>query len=282
MSLEVTAAVLAAALLHAIWNALVKSSPDRLVELAALNLAAGLVAFASLPSVGLPGPEAVPYLAGSMIFHLGYYGCLLLSYSAGGLSLVYPIARGAAPLLVAAVSGLWLSEPLRPLQYAGVVLIALSIGSLAVAGGWRQLSPRAVLSSLATGVMIAGYTLTDGVGARSARTPSSYIAALFTLNALPVLISLLVFRRGVASQRLRAQWKTGVLGGVLSLAAYGLAIWAMTRGAIALVAALRETSVILAAVIGTTLLGEPFGRQRVVASAGVALGIVLLRLGSSP
>jgi len=279
MSLEVTAAVLAAALLHAVWNALVRSSADRLVELAALNLVAGLVALAGLPRVGLPGPAAGPYLVGSMLFHAGYYTCLLLSYSAGGLSLVYPIARGASPLLVAAISGLWLGEPLRPLQNLGVAVIALSIGSLALAGGWRQLSPRAVLSSLATGVMIAGYTLTDGVGARSARTPASYICALFALNALPVLISLFVFRRGVASGRLRAQWRTGVLGGVFSLAAYGLVIWAMTRGAIALVAALRETSVIIAAVIGATLLGEPFGRQRVVASAGVALGIVLLRLG---
>jgi drug/metabolite transporter (DMT)-like permease len=280
VSLGLTAAVLAAALLHATWNAMLKSSGDRVVELALVNLSAGLVALASLAWTGFPGAEAAPYLAASVLFHAGYYGCLLLSYSAGGLSLVYPIARGASPLLVAVVSGVWLGEPLGLVQSAGVLLIALSLGSLALADESQALGGLGLLASLATGVTIAGYTLTDGVGARSARTPASYIATLFTLNALPVLVPLFVWRRGVAAQRLRAQWRTGALGGILSLAAYGLVIWAMTRGAMALVASLRETSVVIAAVIGTTLLGEPFGRRRIVAAAGVALGVVLLRLGT--
>jgi drug/metabolite transporter (DMT)-like permease len=280
MSLELTVVVLLAALMHAVWNALVKSSSDHLIELAALNLSAGLIALGLLPVVGLPGRASLPYLLGTMCFHSGYYTFLLLSYSAGGLSLVYPIARGASPFLVAAVSGALLGESLGPLQVAGVVLIALSITSLALAGGWRQLSVRAVLFSVATGVMIAGYTLTDGVGARLARTPISYIATLFALNTFPLLVVLPLMRRGVARRRMCAQWKTGFLGGVLSIAAYGLVIWAMTRGAIALVAALRETSVVLAAVVGTTLLGEPFGRNRILASTGVALGIIILRLGS--
>lgn len=279
MDLQVTVVVLIAALLHAVWNAMVKSSADRLVELSALNLAAGLIALPFFLWVGPPGPASLPYILGSMLFHLGYYTFLLGSYARGGLSLVYPIARGASPILVLAASGVVLDEPLSGNQLLAVGFIAISIVSLTFAGGLRALSLRAVANALATGVMIAGYTLTDGAGARLARSPLSYIATLFVLNALPMLLLLPLRRRGVVVERLRAHWKTALLGGALSLAAYGLAIWAMTRGAVALVAALRETSVVIAAIIGAMVLGEPFGRFRIVASVGVTLGILLLRAG---
>lgn len=280
MSASLTALVLLAALMHAAWNALVKSSSDRLIALTALNLAAGLMALSALPFVGLPGWQAVPFLVATMAVHSAYYALLLLSYARGGLSLVYPIARGSSPILVAAASGMLIGEALQSLQWLGVALITLSIVSLAFAGGLRSLSSRAVGFSLATGVSIAAYTLIDGAGARVARTPLSYIMTLFVLNALPMLVAPLMFRRGVALERFRAQWKSAALGGFFSIAAYGLAIWAMTRGTMALVAALRETSVVLAAIIGTMFLHEPFGRSRVLASVGVALGIIVLRLAS--
>lgn len=280
MTFSLTALVLLAALMHAAWNALVKSSPDRLMELTALNLAAGVVALVALPFVGLPGKQAAPYLVATMVVHSVYYALLLLSYARGGLSLVYPIARGSSPIIVAAASGLFFSESIGLLQWVGVALIGMSIASLALSGGVKHLSSGAVLLSLATGVSIGAYTLIDGAGARVARTPTSYIVMIFVLNSLPLLVAPLIFRRGVALTRLRAQWKTAALGGVLSFAAYGVAIWAMTRGTIALVAALRETSVVLAAMIGATFLHEPFGRSRVVASIGVALGIIVLRLAS--
>ena len=280
MSASLTAIVLLAALMHALWNALVKSSPDRLIELTGVNLAAGLAAAVALPFVGFPGRESIPFLAGTMLVHIAYYVLLLLSYARGGLSLVYPIARGSSPIFVAALSGLVVGETLDLMQWLGVGLIAVSIASLAFSGGLRVLGSRAVLFSLATGVSIAAYTLIDGAGARVARTPTSYIVCLFIMNAFPMLAAPALMRRGVALERFRAQWKTALLGGLFSFLAYGLAIWVMTRGAIALVAALRETSVVLAAVIGATFLHEPFGRFRVIASLGVAAGIIVLRLAS--
>ena len=264
--------------MHAIWNALVKSSADRLIELTGLNLAAGIAALAALPFVGFPGAESIPYLAGTMVVHAAYYALLLLSYGRGGLSLVYPLARGSSPIFVAALSGVAVGESLAAAQWLGVALIAVSIVSLAFAGGIRALSSRAVSFSLATGVSIAAYTLVDGAGARASRTAASYIVCLFVLNAFPMLVAPWVIRRGVALERLRAQWKSCALGGVLSFLAYGLAIWAMTHGTIAIVSALRETSVVLAAIIGASFLHEPFGTRRVVASLGVACGIVVLRL----
>jgi len=280
MSASLTAVVLLAALMHAVWNALVKSSSDRLIELTALNLAAGTAALVLLPFVGLPGSESIPFLIGTTIVHVAYYVLLLLSYARGGLSLVYPVARGSSPIFVAAVSGIVLGESLGTMQWLGVGFIAVSITSLAFSGGLRALSSHAVGFALATGVSIAAYTLIDGAGARVSTSASSYIVSLFVLNAFPMLVLTLLMRRGVALERFRAQWKTAALGGVLSFMAYGLAIWAMTRGTIALVSALRETSVVLAAIIGATFLHESFGRWRVVASIGVATGIIVLRLAS--
>lgn len=278
MSVEITLLVLVAAVLHACWNALVKSSRDPLVELAALNLAGGVVSLPLVPVLGLPGLAAAPFLAGNVLCHTAYYTLLLNSYSAGGLSLVYPIARGVAPLLVAAASAFFLGEPLGGRSLLGVVLIAVSIASLAFAGGVSSFRPRAVALSLATGASIATYTLVDGSGARAATSPLSYIACLFVLDGFVLLPAVYLRRRGIALARLRAHWKTGALSGVLSVAAYGIAVWAMTRAPIALVAALRESSVVVAALLGAILLREPFGRHRVLASLGVAAGIAVLRL----
>ncbi len=280
MSLGITLLILLAAIMHAAWNALVKASRDPLVELATLNLAGAIASLPLLPLLGLPGLAVLPYLAGNILCHTAYYTLLLNSYSAGGLSLVYPIARGVAPLLVAAASTAFLKEPISGKALLGVVLIAASIASLAFAGGRSHFRPRAVLLSLATGATIAAYTLVDGAGARKAAHPISYIASLFVLDGFVLLPAVYLRRRGVALARMRAHFGTGALSGVLAVGAYGIAVWAMTRAPIALVAALRETSVVVAALLGALLLGEPFGRYRVLASIGVASGIVLLRLSS--
>lgn len=278
MSPFLTVLVLFAALLHAVWNALVKSSRDPLVELATLNLAAGVAGCLLAPLVGFPGARSAPYLLGNVICHSGYYAFLLVSYSSGGLSLVYPIARGSAPLLVAGFTTALLGEPLGFARSAGIALIALSIASLALSGGKRTFRLRPIVFSVATGMTIAAYTLVDGTGARAARNPASYIVWLFILNGVLLLPVLRARRRGVALEQIKEHWKTGTLAGLLSLGAYGIAVWAMTRAPIALVAALRETSVVAAALIGALFLGEPFGRYRVVASMGVALGIAVLRI----
>ena len=155
MDTTVTAIVLLAALMHAVWNALLKSSADRLVELAALNLAAGLVGLAAVPFVGFPAKESFPFLLASLLLHVGYYAFLVLSYARGGLSLVYPIARGCSPVLVALVSALFLGEVLNGVETLGVVIITASIAGLALAGGVAGLSSNAVLFSLGTSVTIA-------------------------------------------------------------------------------------------------------------------------------
>ncbi|HXV63557.1 MAG TPA: DMT family transporter [Vicinamibacteria bacterium] len=275
VSFEITVAVLVAAAMHAFWNTLVKTSADRLVDLASLNLCAGLIGLALVPFVGFPGTESLPYLAGTIICHAGYYTFLVLSYSVGGLSVVYPIARGASPLVIASLSAVLIGEPIEPGQILGVGLLVLGIALIAFGGKPGHVQSRAVVYALATGVSIAAYTLTDGAGARVARTPLSYTAALFALNGL-VLIPAVALRRS----KPRVDWKRGAVSGALSVGAYGLVIWAMTRANIALVAALRETSVVMAALIGTVFLGEPFGRYRIGASLAVAAGIVLLRLSA--
>lgn len=278
MDATVTAVVLLAALMHAVWNALLKSSADALLELATLNLSAGVVALAALPFVGFPAKESLPFLLGTLLLHIGYYTFLLHSYARGDLSLVYPIARGASPALVALVSALLLGEILNGPQALGVVVITASIASLAFAGGVTGLSSKAVLFSLGTSVMIAGYTIADGSGARVSGAPIAYITCFFVLNAFPLLFVLPVLRPRLGLRELGSQWRTGILGGLLSVGAYGLVIWAMTRAPIALVSALRETSVVLAAVVGATFLREPFGPRRVLASIGVALGVIVLQL----
>jgi drug/metabolite transporter (DMT)-like permease len=270
--------VLLAAAMHAIWNSLVKSSRDPLTELAVLNLAGGGAGLAMLPFTGFPGWPSAPFLALNLLFHSAYYAFLLRSYSAGGLSLVYPIARGSAPLLVAATSALVLDESIGVTGWTGVALVAVSIASLALSGGVLRLQSRAILFSLVTGATIAGYTLVDGAGARLATSPFSYIACMFVGNAFLLLPALRVLRRGVVGERLALVLRRGLFSGVLSFAAYGIAVWAMTRAPIAPVAALRETSVVFAALIGALFLGEPFGRFRIAAATGVAAGVVLLRL----
>ncbi|MFQ6022381.1 MAG: EamA family transporter [Acidiferrobacterales bacterium] len=279
MTLQLTLLVLLAAFMHAVWNTLVKSSDDRLVELAMVNAVGGLIAACALPWVGIPDPASWWYILASIIIHTGYYFFLIQAYRVGDLSHVYPLARGFSPLVVAACAGFIAGEWLNAGQVTGVLLISVSIASLAWNGTWRQREGmRPVLFAGATGLMIAGYTLVDGTGVRLSGNALAYIAWLFTLDCLPLLAIAAVRRRGVIGQAFKTQWRTGVVGGMLAFAAYGLVIWALSLGAMAPVAALRETSVVIAAVIGTAFLHEPFGWRRVLAAIGVAAGVITLRV----
>lgn len=276
----IAALVLLSAGMHAVWNSLVKSSRDPLTELALSNVVAGGAGLALLAFAGFPGWPSVPYLALTVVFEALYYAFLLRSYSAGALSFVYPIARGSAPLLVALSSAVFLDESLGTKAWAGVAIVAGSIASLALSGGALRLSSRVTPFALATGASIAGYTLVDGAGARLSTSAYSYIGCLFVGNAFVLLPVLLVRRRGVLRERMSMLMRRGAISGVLSFAAYGIVVWAMTRAPIAPVAALRETSVVFAAVIGAVFLGEPFGLFRILAAAGVAAGVILLRLST--
>lgn len=282
MPLELPAAglVLLAAAMHASWNALVKGAADRLLAMTLVGfwpMVPGLLA--GLFVLPLPAPASWPFLLGSMVTHLGYKIWLLKAYRYGDLSQVYPLARGAAPVLVALVSALAVGEFLSRGGVLGVVLVSLGTGSLAFERGRpRGEQGRSVRFALLTALTITVYTVVDGLGVRRSGAPLAYIAWLFAIDGLPLLL-LTALRRGRAAlPYLRSAWHIGAIGGLLAFASYGIAIWAMSLGAMAQVAALRETGVIFAAVIGTLFLREPFGRRRIFAAVVVAGGIILLQV----
>jgi drug/metabolite transporter (DMT)-like permease len=275
----VLALVLLAAVLHASWNALVKVGGDPFVRLAVLNVVSGLCALPLLFLVAPPAAASWPYLGGSVAIHVVYNLTLAYGYRCGDLSHVYPIARGIAPPLVALGAWLMAGENPGAVGVLAILVISAAIASLAFGPGWRLGPLRPVWFALATGLGIAGYTICDGFGGRAAGDVLGYIAWLFVLDAVPFGLIVAFWRRHDLTSQLRASGGAPVLGGVLALAAYGLVIWAMSQAPMASVSALRETSVIIAALIGTRLLREPFGRRRVVAASVVALGVILLEAG---
>lgn len=276
---DVVALVLLSALLHASWNAIVKSDEDHLVSFALVAAVGAVLGLAALPFLGPAGPVPWRYLVLSAVIHNVYYACLLRTYAHGDLSHVYPIARGLAPLLVAAVSRRLIGEPLSPREATGVGLVSIGIAGLAFGHGWPRGSEwKAVLYAVATGCTIAAYTIADGLGARHAGHPLAYNAWLNIVQA-PWIGIFAVHRRGAALMpHLRRAWWRGVGGGVIATIGYSLAIWALSRGAMAHVAALREVSVLFAALMGTLLLGERFGGRRVGAALLIVAGLVTMNV----
>jgi drug/metabolite transporter (DMT)-like permease len=280
LPLEAAALVLLAAVCHAAWNTLVKVSGDRLVVLAIVNAAALVPCLAALPWLATPLPASWPFLALSALIHLGYYFFLVAAYRHGDLSHVYPIARGLSPLLVACGAALLVGERLAAVALAGMVLISTGLASLAFERGspWRGES-RGLGFAAGTAVLIACYTVVDGMGVRRSGSAASYVAWLFVLDGVPLLAFVAVRRAVQLRAVLAREWRAGLAGGALQLAAYGLVIWAMSVAPLAAVSALRETSVIFAALIGTKLLGEPLGRTRVAAACLVTVGVIAMRAG---
>jgi drug/metabolite transporter (DMT)-like permease len=272
----VFAVVLLAAVLHASWNALVKSGGDPYLRLAIVNLTHSIAVLPLLPFVGFPAAEAWPWLLGSVATHLAYYLFLAAGYRVGDLSHVYPIARGIAPPLVALGALALAGEVLSPAGTAAIVLVCLGIW---VVAGRGPTSRRPALLALGTGTMIAAYTVCDGLGARASGDVLAYIVWLFLLDGWPFAVFVML-KRGTAGLRttMARAWKPAVGGGCMSIVAYGMVIWAMSIAPLAYVSALRETSVLLAAAIGTLLMGEPFGRRRILAAGLVVAGVAILQL----
>jgi drug/metabolite transporter (DMT)-like permease len=280
MEAYVFLAVLAAAACHAGWNAMVKLRLEPLLATTLIAVASGLVAAPLLPFVAAPHPDSWIYLFASLVIHFVYYLALAEAYRAGDLGQVYPIARGTAPLLTAFAAWLWLAEQLGYSGWAGIWILAAGIMLLSIRGGrgMRKLDRRAVGFALLTALSIAAYTLADGIGARRAGGALAYIVWLFVLDGLMMFAFGLVRFPVTMLAESRRNCAMILCGGALSCAAYAIAIWAMTKAPIALVAALRETSVLFAALIGVAWLREPLIGARVLAVALVVAGMMLVRL----
>ena len=278
LTLGITLAVLGAALLHAVWNAMVKSSRDVLLDMTVVIFFGGLAAASLLFFVAPPARAAWPNLAATVVIHIGYYIALVGAYRAGDLSHGYPIMRGMAPLIVAMCAAAWLGETPRPAVWAGVLLICGGVLSLGLAGfHWRE-SRVSTGWALANAVIIAAYTLVDAAGVRASGSPEGYVLWMFVLDALPFPSCILFLKRQALINYAKQFWLRGLIGGVLSGAAYGIALWAMARAPVAAVAALRETSVIFAALIGAYLLKEGHVRRRLAGAAAVLAGIIALKI----
>ena len=279
MSPIITLLVLAAAVMHASWNALIKAGRDKVVMQCLVMFFAGVPCIPFLLFVPLPARASWPFLALSLAVHGVYYVTLINAYRYGALSQVYPIARGAAPLMIALGAWAFAGEAMSALEWAGVIVASAGIMSLAAPGKLpREEELKAIGFALATSITIALYSLADGIGVRRAGESMSYILWLLAIDAFPVTIVGLWLRRGRIVESFRPHMTLAIVGGLLSALGYGIVIWAMGRAPLAHVSALRETSVILAAVIGTALLGEPFGRRRILAAVLVAAGNGLLHL----
>jgi phosphonate utilization associated putative membrane protein len=275
----VVAAVLLGALLHAGWNAVVKSSGDQELDTAVMQGAGTLVALPLAFAVGWPPAQAWPYIAGSVALHIGYFATLAGALRHGDLGVVYPLMRGTAPLLVALCAGLVLGEALSTWAWAGV--LAVSAGVFAMGLSREALAqPRAVGFALANAAIIALYTLVDAVGVRASGNALQYVVALFALTGWPFAL-LVLARRGRAAlwRHARTRWPFALGGAAASKSSYGLALWAMTQAPVATVAALRETSVLFAVLLGWWVLREPFTRRRMAAALAIVAGVMTLRLG---
>ena len=273
-------AVLAAAACHAGWNTLLKLKVVPVVATVLVAVTAGVMVLPLLPFAPLPAAPAWPYIVASAIIHVAYFLTLAEAYRWGDLSQVYPIARGAAPLLTAALAALWLQEALGGAGWAGVTVLAAGILLLTFKGGRARASfdGRTVAFALATSLTITGYTLVDGIGARLAGSSLAYTVWLFIGAGLTMAIYGWLRVGPSLIGDLRAHWRTAAAGAALSTTAYAIAIWAMTVAPIALVAALRETSVLFAALLATVILREPILPARLVAAGLVLAGALLLRL----
>jgi drug/metabolite transporter (DMT)-like permease len=274
----VVAAALTAAVLHAIWNAIAHAINDRLVGFGLIGVAYTGVSAVVVAFTGPPPADAWMFIIASAVVHVAYQLLLLASYQLGEFSQVYPLARGTSPWVVALISVAVLGRDLPTRELAGVLVVSAGLIGLVFVGGrpTRTQLP-ALAAAFGTGLMIATYTVIDGLGVAHAPV-AAYAGWMFLLQG-PALPLLAVVRRGRDLPRqLRGIVGVGLTGGVVSLAAYGLVLWAQTSGALALVAALRETSIIFGALLGAAFLGERLGRGRALAASVVVVGIVLLTL----
>lgn len=283
LSWPIVLVVLLGALLHASWNALIKGGGDKTLDTALIHVLGVVVAVPLLLAVGLPHPASWPYLLASLVTHVGYYIALAGAYRHGELGMTYPVMRGLAPLLVACASAATVGEVPGARAWLGIV--GISVGVVCV-GMSRSAATaghpgKALRYALANAVIIAVYTVIDGIGVRASGNPAGYVAALFLFDGVPFFLLVMWRRRAVRAETIaymRRRLGLALAGCAASMGSYGIALWAMTRAPVASVAALRETSVLFAAAIGALWLKEGFGPLRAAGTALIVAGVMTLRL----
>ena len=280
MDAFVFAAVLFAAACHAGWNATIKGGLDPLATTVLISIGAALVSLVFLPMTGLPAFAAWPWCAASVLIHLVYFAALIESYRAGDMGQVYPIARGSAPLMTAIATTGFIGERLGLFGWCGILLLGAGVLLLSLRGGrdLARLDRKAVGLALFTAVTICAYSVVDGVGARLSGNANAYSVMLF-VGIGPVMVIYALVRRGrEVLAAMGRHWGIGLAGGSLQLGSYGIAIWAMTVAPIAIVAALRESSVLFGAAIAVVFLKEPLRAGRAAAAVMIVAGLALIRL----
>lgn len=281
LSAEVAAAILAAALLHASWNALIKGAGDKGLYTLLLHACSGVIGLIGLLFTGLPASDSWPYAVTSALLHTAYIAGLMRAYEGGQLAVSYVLMRGLPPLLIALVATTVLGETLGWAGLAGVLCISagvLSMGALAGQSLRLALKHPSAQAALCNVLAIAAYSLVDGQGARHAGNPLAYVFLLCMLEPLIMLILHWRQRRSQMTSYFRTHWRTGLLGALCSTVGYATVLWAMTQAPIAMVAALRECSVIFVVLIGSLWFGEGRLRHGLLAGFMVLTGLVMMRL----
>ena len=271
-------AVLGSAFLHALWNSLVKTGASRMGAMVILSICEVPIGLGVAAFRGLPEGSVLPWVLASGLVHFFYKFFLTFAYERGDLSRVYPIARGTAPLVVALLSGVVLADIVTPIEFAGITMLGIGILMMAqgvfAQGENRRLIPFALGSAAAT----AAYTLIDGQGARIAGDAVGYVAWVFVVDGAGFALGMLAWKGLAVLPRTAKPWATGALAGVSSYGAYGISVWAMTVAPIALVAALRETSILFAVLIGWLGFGERMTRGKGLAALVIVAGVIVTRL----
>jgi len=278
MPLNIFLAVILAAFLHAVWNAMVKNEDNKYLAVTAIVLGHVPISVLIILLTPIPSVESIPFIILSALLHIGYEWYLLSAYRFGDLTKVYPIARGTAPILITIVSLIFLGVALSNFEILGIIIISLGILSLSLQGAKGIKNRSAVIYALVTGFFIMGYSITDGYGARVSNSFLSYMGWSFILNATIFPIILKINNKSeIITKTFKEGKKIFFIGGTLSYIVYGIVIWGFTQAPIALITALRETSIIFALLIGTFFLKEKFTLLKVIATFIIFFGVALLK-----
>jgi len=276
MPFVVFAVVILAALLHASWNAIVKSASDKFLTTIMVTAAAAGLSVVLLPFLDIPAHASWPYAIASALFQIIYFLLVARTYQVADMSQAYPLMRGTAPLLVALVSAFAMGDALSLVGWTGVIGICLGIFSIGLGG--KRHNRTGVHLALLNALVIAAYTLIDGVGVRRSGAPAAYTLWVFLLTGLPLTLWAAAAWRSTFVPYVSRHWRLGIAGGIGTTASYGLALWAMTVAPIAVVAALRETSILFGAVVAGLVLKEHLGPRRIISACIIACGAAALRL----